>query len=342
MFARKAGQTKVMTEALETALTLKPDEVYALNVKSRHLMQQGDYAGASKVLKPYLERHHTNRSYMANAERAFRKIGDWATVAQIKTWQVGNLKARRLRPGQRNYKRLRAADGARLNKGRLEGWAAVGDTWVKAKRWDKAVPAYAEAAARAGSGRSDLKRKYAISLAHVKNWKKCMHESRVTIDLARSEADALLDGLETARSTLKTDANKRELDKIMRMIEGRAGDAVSARKARKTLDDDKKIAEYVAKYKSLTAAGKHPEALDWLRKAAGRSKERRGDVKRAYAVGLAQAAQWDKAFHEAEQAIRIDWRQRERLIIAIEKLRKIVDDNARRQLDELIAKVRLL
>ena len=342
MFARKAGQTKIMLDALETALTLKPDEVYALNVKARYLMQQRKYADASKVLKPYLERHHANRSYMANAERAFRKIGDWATVAQIKTWQVANLKARRLRPRQRNYKRLRAADARRLRKGRLQGWTAVGDTWVKAKRWDKALPAYAEAAARAGAGRSDLKRKYAIALAYTKTWKKCMHESRVTIDLARSEADALLDGLEGARSTLKTDAEKSALDDVMRMVEKRAGSAVTSRKARKALDDDKKIAAYIAKYKKLTTKGWHPEGLKLLRLAAERGKGRRADVKRAYAVALAQVAQWDKAFHEAKQAVKIDWHQRERLIIGVEKLRGIVDDHAVKQLDALIAKVRLL
>lgn len=342
MFARKAGQTQVMEDALTMALTLKPDEAYALNVKARHLMKQRKNKEAAALLKPFIDRHKHNNSYLANAQRAFTLLGDWATVARINTWQVGNIKARRLRPGQPNYKRLRAADARRVKQGRLEGWAKVGDAWVKAGMWAKAVPAFAEAAALAGFGRSDLKRKYAVSLAYARKFKASKHEVGVTLDVAKSEADALLTGLEGARAAMKTDADRAAIDGIMRAVEKRAGDAVKHRKARQALDDDKKIAEFIAKYTKLKAAGKFPEALTWLEKAAGRGKERRGDVKRAYAVALAQNGQWGKALHEAKVAVRIDWQQRERLVIGLKELRKLVDKNAAKQLDDLIAKVRLL
>ena len=342
MFAQKARQTDVMEKALADALKLKPDEVYALNVKARYLMEQGKYTEATKLLGPYLERHQGNTGYMTNAERAFRHEQAWQTVAQIRTWQVTNLAARRLSPNQPDYARLRDADRKRLNAARLTGWAGVGDTWVQAKRWDKAETAYGEAASLAGFGRSDLKRKYAIALAHNHKWDKSGHEANVTLDVSKGEADALLDGLESVRATLASDADKQRVDQIMRHVEKRGGVEVTKRKARKALDDDKEIETYIAKYKALSASGKHPEALAWLKRAAERGKERRADVKRAYAVGLAQVGQWDKALHEAKQAVRIDWRQRERLIIGVEKLRKIVDEHARRQLDDLIAKVRLL
>ncbi|MCO4760018.1 MAG: O-antigen ligase family protein [Myxococcales bacterium] len=342
MFARKAGQTDVMEHALKTALTLKPDEVYALNVKSRYLMRKGKHAEAAKLLRPFVDRHKGNRSFLANAERAFKRQKDWLMIAAVHTHQVNNVKARRLRPRQRNYKRLRAADAKRVKTGRLKGWAKVGDSWVRAKRWDKAEPAYALAAALAGYGRSDLKRKYALSLVNNHKWKKATHEVDVTLDLSKSEADPLLDGLEAFRSTLKTDADKKRVDKIMQRVEEWAGDAVKSRRARVALDDDKVIAGFLKKYEVLTAAGKHPEALKWLEKAAGRGKERRADVKRAFAVGLAQGGQWERSLHEAKEAVRIDWHERERIISGVEKLRKMVDKYAKKKLDELIAKVRLL
>jgi len=67
-----------------------------------------------------------------------------------------------------------------------------------------------------------------------------------------------------------------------------------------------------------------------------------GRCEAAYAIGLAQAGDWKGALHEAKEAIRIDWRERERLILGIEKLTKLVDKYACKQLDSLIAKVRLL
>ena len=341
MFARKAGQPKVMNDALDMALKLKPDEAYALNIRASQLLRSRSYKEVATLLKPFLEVHKSNRGFLRNAEKAFFALKDWKTLGRVQTYQVQAVKARRLTPRMRNYSQRRKQDARRVKTARLKGWEKAGKTWEKAKEWGEAETALAQAAALAGNDRADLKRRYAVALAHNRKWDKTRHEIGVTLALDKGQANELLNELESMRKSLPK-SDQAEIDKLMRGIEKTAAEVVGNRMARQYLDDDKKITEMVAKYRAERAAGKPREAIRWLYKAAQQGKERRGDVKRAYSVALSEFGQWDLAYHEAKVAIRIDWRQRERLIIGLEKLRSVVAPELRQGLEAQIKKVRLL
>ncbi|MBP47943.1 MAG: hypothetical protein CMH53_08375 [Myxococcales bacterium] len=342
MFARKAGKKEVMNHALDMALQLKPDEAYALNIRARQWLQARKFKETAALLKPFIEVHSSNIGFLRNAEKAFRALKDYPTLGRIQTHQVQAIKALRLSTRMRNYTQRRQRDARRVQKARLKGWEKVGDTWVRAKDWKRAEGAFAQAAALAKQSRADLKRKYALALANNGKWSQATHECGVTLALDKKQADALLTGLESLRKSTTKASEQTKIDRLMRGIEKGAAEVVKQRIARANRDDDEQITALVKKYHKQRDGGQPREAIKWLYKAAQQGKERRGDVKRAYSVALSEFGQWKLALHEAKVAIRIDWRQRDRLIWGLEKLRSTIDSKYQKGLEEQIAKVRLL
>jgi len=89
---------------------------------------------------------------------------------------------------------------------------------------------------------------------------------------------------------------------------------------------------------ALTAAGKHAEAVPHIQLAAELAGQARADLKRQFALALAQVGEYQKAAHEASVAIDLDHGEQARILEGLEKIASAKPGDA--GLTKLIADVR--
>jgi O-antigen ligase/tetratricopeptide (TPR) repeat protein len=222
LFAQKAGDEPTMQRALDTALALKPDEVYALNTRSRWLNSKEKYDETIAVLAPFLDRHHDNEQFLANLSEAYSKLGRWSDVAAVREHEARNVRPAHIDDESPGGPAQRKRDGERVRKGRIDGWAAVGEAWGLAGNHAAAATAFGKAAAVAGRSRGELKRKLALAYVRAEDWPRAWHETGVAMDVDPSGEGALLAELGAIKQNAKGDDEKTHLDRLIARVHAMA------------------------------------------------------------------------------------------------------------------------
>ena len=195
LFARKAGDEAKMLYAVETALKLKPDETYVLDIKSDYLKGLGKHAEVAAMYEPWLDglnRDWTmpNRRYLTKYARALETTKQWdklgRTYEQMIRYYI--LFPRGARPSQ---KQRRAREKVYLRE-RLDFWSKAAAAYHSAGMYDDELRLIQLAAGYVRNTNGDIKRRYAEVLVRKKLWQRAWHETGVALAVDRSQKTALL------------------------------------------------------------------------------------------------------------------------------------------------------
>lgn len=234
LFARKAGDEQKMLHAVETALALKPDETYVLDIKSDYLRKLGRHAEVAAMYEPWLDglnRDWTmpNRRYLEKYAAALKATQQWAklghTYEQMIKYYV--LFQRGSRPSAKRRKKREKQYLA----DRLDYWSKAADAYHKAGMYDDELRLLQPAAGYVRNSNGDIKRRYAELLVRKKLWKRAWHETGVALAVDRSQKTALLqafgeflnsgkDGVESGGGWPKlTDGDRAQLNRLIERVQ---------------------------------------------------------------------------------------------------------------------------
>jgi len=194
LFANKAGDQQKMLNAVDTALLLKPDETYVLDLKADYLRRQGRHADIVAMYEPWIGSLNAdwkmgNRRYLLKYAKALRSTRQWAKLGvtleqRIRYYPLGQ--------GKRWNKARRKKVEKQFLAQRLKWWGEAADAYQKAGMYDDEVRLLKLAAGYTKRKDGNLKRRYAVALARAKRWPMAWHETGVTLDVDRGQKTALL------------------------------------------------------------------------------------------------------------------------------------------------------
>ncbi len=218
MFSQRAGDEPRMKRAIDAALALKPDEVYALNTLGRWYNSKGQHEETVKALAPFRKAHATNTTFLDILERAYVALGRWAEVVEVRTLQVKAITAEHIEAGSPNYAKRRASDDRRIAEERRKGWAEVGEAAEKAGAWQQASEAWRHAAELAGRSGPEVKRRYALALLHAGAFERAAGQAGVVMELDPRQEGPLLQELGAFKLQSKDAAAIGATDKIITLV----------------------------------------------------------------------------------------------------------------------------
>lgn len=229
MFSSRINDYAKMNAALKTALALKPDEPYALNVRAEWLRKRGEHAKIVAELEPHLDNPFLNGSwygkantrYLGNLLKAYEATNAWAKIPKVygfltKYYPLTDFTSEHARRRYaRDWKTRHDQQTTRYRQDMLKYHVKSGDAWTAAKQDCKAIDSYKYAAERADLNDHDIKRKYAVALLRCGRWDAAGHEVQVALSSNRGNKSTLMQEL----YTLKKQAQGADQTAIERIIE---------------------------------------------------------------------------------------------------------------------------
>jgi tetratricopeptide (TPR) repeat protein len=205
LFAKKGGEQAKMLHAVDTALALKPDETYVLDIKSDYLASLGRHGDVVAMYKPWIASLNAdwkmgNRRYLSKYVKSLRATRQWALLGAtyeqmiryyvVKPWGIKerNWPAAKRRKKERRF----LAD-------RLKYWGLGADAYHKAGMYKDELRLLQLAGGYVKHSNGDIKRRYALALVRNKLWQRAWHETGVALDVDRSQKTAILQALGEAR-----------------------------------------------------------------------------------------------------------------------------------------------
>lgn len=218
MFSQRAGDEQRMKRAIDAALALKPDEVYALNTLGRSYNSKGQHEETVKALAPFRKTHATNTTFLDILERAYVTLGRWSDVVEMRTLQVKAITAEHIEAGTPNYVLRRASDDRRIAEERRKGWSEVGEAAEKAAAWQQAAEAWQHAAELAGRSAPEVKRRFALALLRAGAYERASGQAGVAMELDARQEGPLLQELGAFKLQAKDPAAIAATDKIIALV----------------------------------------------------------------------------------------------------------------------------